>query len=357
VTGLLLLLLQADAIRVKSDGSIRIEIESAPPSEWKRETPLPGYTGTGYYTWRGGDLFGAPGRGVLRFAIRIGRGGTWHLRLRNRHDFEDATLENDCFTRMDDGPWIKTYSSERGAWTWSTNHETERAKAPAQYELEPGLHMLEISARSKNFSLDRIALYRDGAAAALDPSIPATPTLLEAMTGPEPYRKLGACVAKLRTGRGLGEARKAALARRESSDPEESREAERLATQLTRYAEGLFREAGELPPAARVRALEEIASLYAGDEPAHRARTDQETLRRDPGVQSELKADAIWLPIQEGLRRLRPFAGSRDPRSPGFRRLNAAAIEELLDQAGALARRYPETAAARKAEGLIRSFR
>ncbi len=355
---LLGLLLQADVTRVESDGAVVFEAESAAAAaDWRAETALAGFTGASYYTWRGGDLFGAPGKGVLRFRFRVGRGGTWRLRLRNRHDFADSTLENDCFTRLDDGPWTKTYSSERGRWTWNTNHESEAGKGPARYELEAGEHVLEISGRSKNFSIDRVALIREGEERALDPARPPSPTLLEAMAGPGPYRRLAALASRLRSGRGLGEARKEADRRRGAADLEEAREAETLHDHLTRYGESLLAEAAALDPAAAVRRLEEAESLFAGDDLAARAKEARESLKRDPKTQEELKADALWLRLQEGIRRLRPFAGSRDPKSEGFRRLNAAALEALQAQARLIAQRHPDTAAARRAEDFARLYR
>ncbi|MFO8012778.1 MAG: hypothetical protein R6X20_05665 [Phycisphaerae bacterium] len=146
-------------------GVIVIEVESCrPQGNWKAEKDLKGFTGKGYYTWRGGNLFRTPGKGVLVYPVRVAEDGKYHLAIRNRHDFHDSTEENDCWTRIDEGKWLKTFSPQRGKWTWGTRHEHRHSKKiPAFYELKAGLHLLQIAGRSKGFSIDRIHLYRDGA--------------------------------------------------------------------------------------------------------------------------------------------------------------------------------------------------
>jgi hypothetical protein len=360
-TLLVLLAAQAvptDAVALESDGVVLLEVESAPVApDWKAETSLQGFTGASYYTWTGPDLFGGPGKGVLRYVFRVRQEGVWHLRIRNRHDFEDSTLQNDCFTRMDGGAWVKTFSSARGAWVWNTNHELPSGKPPASYVLSPGEHVLELCGRSKGFSIDRLALYRDGQEkAALDPSRPPTPSLHAAMTGPGPYAKLSSLVAKLRSGRGLGEARRAAAAKRSSPDPAEAAEAAALHDSLTRYGEGLLAAADGASPVAAIRVLEEAEALYAGDEIAAQSKERREALKKEPKVQEELKAWALWERIQEGVARLKPYAGSRDPRSEGFRRLNAAGIAGLDAQARALASKHPDTDGGRRAAAFGREY-
>ena len=156
---------------------IVFEIESARPSGsgWKAETDLKGYTGKGYYTWRAGNSFRNPGQGALTYRILIQTGGTYNLSIHNRHDFHDSTLENDCWTRMDGGKWIKTFSSKRGAWTFASRHEhSHNKKIQAAYDLKPGLHVFQISGRSNGFSIDRVHLYRPGTRNATDTSLPET---------------------------------------------------------------------------------------------------------------------------------------------------------------------------------------
>lgn len=169
---------QTDPVYQESGGVVVVEIEShAVAGGWARETALAGFTGSAYYTWRGPDLFSSPGSGVLRFRFTVSTAGTWHFRIHNRHDFADSTEENDCFTRMDGGAWVKTFSGTRGQWTWATNHEFDaNTKPAAQYTLSAGTHTLEFSGRSRNFSIDRFHLYRDGTADPTDTSRPQSST-------------------------------------------------------------------------------------------------------------------------------------------------------------------------------------
>ena len=160
----------------EADGVVVIEVESCrPQADWKPEKDLKGFTGKGYYTWRGGNRFRSPGKGVLVYPVRVAEDGKYHLAIHNRHDFHDSTEENDCWTRIDEEKWLKTFSSKRGEWTWHTRHEHSHSKKiPAFYELKAGLHLLRVSGRSKGFSIDRIHLYRDGAASPLDTKRPET---------------------------------------------------------------------------------------------------------------------------------------------------------------------------------------
>jgi hypothetical protein len=335
---IVLLTLQNDSIVQETDGRVVVEIERCATSgDWKIETALEGYSGASYYTWRGPDLFGSPGRGGLSYVFTVGKPGVYHLRIRNRHDDADSTLHNDCFTRMDGGAWMKTYSSVRGQWTWNTNHEDGETKAPARYSLSAGVHTLEVSGRSTRFSIDRIQLYRDGAAES--PSPPASPTVLEAMAGPGPY---GRHAAKLRSGRDLG---RLLSSLREKPDGEEG---ERILKSLSRYASARLEGALALEgadSAAAVRALDVLAREFEGDETGAKAAEAAERLRREPKVQTELKAEARWKAIEEIRARQKP----RRPGGPALEALRAA-CEQLL-------RAYPDTVAAAKARDLLNELR
>ncbi len=149
---------------LEKDGLLVMEVEHVyDSSHWKKENKMEGFTGTCYFTWRGRNYLNRPGKGKLRFRFIIKNPGTYHLRIRNRHDYKDSTEQNDCFTKMDRGDWVKTFSSQRGKWTWRTNHEFHKGgKPPAKYELKAGKYTLYISGRSTGFSIDRIVLFKDG---------------------------------------------------------------------------------------------------------------------------------------------------------------------------------------------------
>ncbi len=156
----------------ESGGLIVMEVESVSPVElWTRETTVPGYLGQAYYTWRGPDLFGTPGIGVLNYPISVTMPGLYSLRFHNYHSHPDSTLENDAFVKLDSGGWIKAFSGTGQVWTWDLAFDYgNHVLGPAEYHLSAGRHLFQISARSANFSIDRIVLYMgvDGR----DPNLP-----------------------------------------------------------------------------------------------------------------------------------------------------------------------------------------
>lgn len=318
----LVLLLQADPLE-EIEGRVVFEVESVPArGDWKKESALAGFTGSGYYTWTGPDLFGAPGKDALTWSFHLSRPGRYRLFLRNRHDFEDSTLQNDCFTKLDDGPWTKTFSSTRGAWTWHTRHEHEGGDKPeASYELSPGPHAFQISGRSKGFSLDRVHLSLE---ASPDLAAPLSPTVLEAMGGPAVAKK----------------ARSGAL------EPP-------LQAFLKRRADA----ARALDPAERVDTLAKLAAMFKGSDEGGALAKEVDTLRADPAIQAELKAAALWRRIAEAVDRLRPHNGKSDPTSEGFRRLNGPAMASIAAACRRLADAHPETKAGQRAAALLALYR
>lgn len=160
---------------VESGFMIIMEVESAPPvDQWSVDTELVGYTGDSYYTWRGPNYFGNPGNAVLSYPIQVTTGGLYNLRIHNRHDFPDPTEDNDVWVRVDNDPWIKAYSPVRGQWTWQTWFDFGTSQTNATFTMDPGLHTFEMSARSQDFSIDRIALYL-GVVNGQDTNLPISP--------------------------------------------------------------------------------------------------------------------------------------------------------------------------------------
>ena len=147
----------------EDNGIIAIEIETAPcVKSWKKETSMKGFSGECYYTWKGANSFGSAGKGLMEWKIVITKPGKYTLNIRNRHDYKDSTEENDCFTQMNNGQWVKTFSSKRGEWCWNSIHEWSHSKKiPAVYDLSAGVHTFRISGRSHGFSIDRFHLFHE----------------------------------------------------------------------------------------------------------------------------------------------------------------------------------------------------
>ncbi len=149
---------EEDFAFLEEDGVVIIEIESVPlAGAWAFETDLKGYTGEGYYTWKGPNLFRTPGHGVLTYKIYVTNPGQYNLFIYNRHDFHDRTENNDVWVRVNDGRWIKTYSSINREWTWHTRYEFSHGnRGPAVNELKEGLNIIQLSGRSTDFSISRM---------------------------------------------------------------------------------------------------------------------------------------------------------------------------------------------------------
>ena len=149
---------------VEENHLLVMEVEHAPAvDQWSVETNLAGFTGDSYYTWRGPNYFGNPGNAILTYPILINNPGEFNFRLHNRHDFPDPTEDNDVWVRVDNGPWVKAFSPVAGQWTWGTFFDFGDSQTNASYLLSAGPHTIELSARSQDFSIDRIHLHKDPA--------------------------------------------------------------------------------------------------------------------------------------------------------------------------------------------------
>jgi len=170
--------IKASQVYEEQHGVVVMQFESAPAVDnWILETKHEGYSGTGYYTWRGDDHFQKPGPGRLTYKFLIHNPGTYHLRLRSLHIHDDTSQENDVWTRMDGGEWKKTFATPNKKWTWMTKHDFGGYKPWVSYILGKGVHVLEFSGRSKNFSIDLIHLYKDGVYWIEDHTLPTSPKL------------------------------------------------------------------------------------------------------------------------------------------------------------------------------------
>lgn len=153
-----------DCAFVETDDAVVIEIESVPAVEqWQLQTGFPGYTGSGYYVWTGPDYLAQPGIAVLTYPISLTHSGIYRLNIRNSHPLSPSDF-NDVWVRLDDRPWIKGFSNVVDAWTYDFSFDYGGGiLGPADFpNVEPGLHTLELSARSAGFRIDRLVLSTNG---------------------------------------------------------------------------------------------------------------------------------------------------------------------------------------------------
>jgi len=155
-------------------GLLVVEFESLGASGgWASESALSGFTGSNYLRWAGANFFGSPGTDTFGADLWIAEAGVYQLRLHNRHEHPSGTEANDVWARMDGGDWVKTFSWQRGQWTWVTQHELGHGAYPdAAYTLDVGNHRIEFSGRSTDFCMDRFHLYGAAVANPLDTGHP-----------------------------------------------------------------------------------------------------------------------------------------------------------------------------------------
>ncbi len=154
------LISQPEKVFVERDGVVIIQAESVEyDSQWVLETKAEGYTGEGYLTWNSKNRFNKPGSGTLVFQVFVHNPGTYYLQLHNFHDHPNRTESNDLYTRINEGDWIKTYSHINKRWTWHTGFDINHVWGLLpKFELNAGLNSIQLSGRSKGFSIDKLAL-------------------------------------------------------------------------------------------------------------------------------------------------------------------------------------------------------
>lgn len=146
------------------DRIVNFEIESTPAIEqWIPETDIAGFSGSSYYTWRGIPYYEEPGTAILSYTFRTFEADTYQMRIHNYKSNPLPGEDNDVWVRMDGGEWYKLFSIVTQAWSWNSLFDISPDYRPAAfYELQPGVHQLDISVRSPHFGLDRVTFYGTG---------------------------------------------------------------------------------------------------------------------------------------------------------------------------------------------------
>jgi hypothetical protein len=153
---------------LEEDGIVVMEAESVPvASPWVFETEKPGFSGTGYFVFSGNSVMGGSPNGTLKYFFEITSPGIYQLTIRSNKNDTDATLANDCYTKLVgydgyQGQNVKTYmNGAANEWAFRTKHEyPEHVSLDPLYNITaPGVYELQVSGRSKNFFIDRIVLF------------------------------------------------------------------------------------------------------------------------------------------------------------------------------------------------------
>lgn len=178
-----------DPVVVVEAVPVAIEAELDPlPAGWAFEQEIAGYQGAGYLRWSAPNAYNSPGSGELRYRILITEAGRYVVRLRlNTTGAERTDLNNDVYTRFDDGPWSKTFVGGGSADGWATRTRLEPTHgnfAEPVYDLSAGLHTFAVSGRSHGLRFDRFVIARDDGSKPSDtmPAATGVPAIPAALT-------------------------------------------------------------------------------------------------------------------------------------------------------------------------------
>lgn len=161
---------------LEEDGFIAFEMESATAPGWVVNNNEGGFSGDGYLTWTGGDLFFSPGQGVITYFVVVQNPGEYQLRIRNIYRAPAIDLNNDLWLSVNGSEFEKSYSNPGGYnnWSWETKLEEQGHRA-ASFFLNQGENIIQISGRSNNFNVDRMHLYLPSVADPLNLNNPISP--------------------------------------------------------------------------------------------------------------------------------------------------------------------------------------
>ena len=178
---------------IEKDGLVRVDIEnpSQIANDWSTASALSGFEGSNYLIWTGNDSFNIPGKGTMRFTIKINSPGTYQFVWSSRIGTGTSTTEhNDSWLRIKgddfygekagtgarvypkgsgktpnpegssaDG-WLKVYMNKVGEWFWrSSTNDNDPHNIYAVFN-NAGSYDIEISGRSKSHAIDQFVLFK-----------------------------------------------------------------------------------------------------------------------------------------------------------------------------------------------------
>lgn len=183
----------------ENDGLVVVEFENAVINEdWALENSNNGFTGDGYLVWNGNQYFNNPGNGTMTFKINIETTGTyqfmWHSAITIGNN---GTEHNDTWLRFDDADdfygekvngdgvvypsgrgkspnpqgsssdgWFKIFRSGGVEYKWQALTSDNNAHEIFVRFDQPGVYLMEVSARSSGHAIDKFVLFNNNWSAA-----------------------------------------------------------------------------------------------------------------------------------------------------------------------------------------------
>lgn len=173
---------------VEQNGLLIIEAESVTPIEdWTivdesdvSDATMAGASGGRWLEWRGAQFLGntksaAEVTAIRTYWFRIHTAGNYTFRWRSKQYSDVATFDagNDTYVRFatadrvtgtfDFSNFTKVWVQSPNNWSWRTTGEPEHGEHfpnAMRRSFEPGVHALQIAARSPGHAIDRIVLHR-----------------------------------------------------------------------------------------------------------------------------------------------------------------------------------------------------
>lgn len=178
----------------EKDGILSIEFEDNDfPEGWVLKDAIDGVSGQGYMQWEGDASMGNPGNGMITFPVRITDTGTYRFTWKSSYRKGDnGTEHNDSWLRFPDGQdffgmkndgskvypggsgkepnpngaskegWFKVYrSGNDNSFKWQARTSDHDAHDVYVTFEEPGVYLMEISARSDFHAIDRLLLHKE----------------------------------------------------------------------------------------------------------------------------------------------------------------------------------------------------
>ncbi len=154
---------ESEKVYQEVSGLIEIDIEEVSINGWKFKNNDIGFSGAGYLEWEGEGINYNHEMGVLKFVLQVEQAGDYYFRIFNRHDHpDDFTENNDIFTKLGEGEWIKTFSHySHKKWGWDTRYDLgdHQFVDPPKVTLKKGTNEFFIGGRSPGFKMDKIHFF------------------------------------------------------------------------------------------------------------------------------------------------------------------------------------------------------
>lgn len=167
----------------KDQAVLAVEMESTSLKNgyWVKQTDIPGYLGSGFIQYVGGDATGDTTKSVITYTIEVVKAGTHSFKLRAyREDYHDNDVwvrfpHGGVFTRIGTDPtvtgtkgskWFKAMIGQEDKWyAFAKTQHVGTAWGETLHDIyvdfpAPGVYTVQFAGRATGFRLDRFYIYQ-----------------------------------------------------------------------------------------------------------------------------------------------------------------------------------------------------